>query len=303
MDLDVKGKVSNTKLPLSNGLHPLFEAISNSIHAIEEAKETNGLIEVDIVREKPLPGFSADDTTINLPISGFVIQDNGVGFNDANFKSFETSDSTRKKTKGGKGVGRFLWLKAFERVEIESIFDRSGKYFKRSFDFQLTEKGVDKELVEHTDATSRKTTIWLTGFKSEFRQHQSCPKSALTIARRIVEHFLESFILDTCPKIRISDNTEHSDFDLNDLFKRDMRLDVAAKDFQIKGKKFHITHVRLLVPHDLQHSISFCAHKRSVKTEVLSKTLPNLESALTEPDSELRNANKKMNLVEFGHVV
>ncbi len=253
---------------------------------LKRTKEKKGLIEVEVVRETPLRGLYGGDTSTNLPISGFVVQDNGVGFNDANFKSFETSDSTRKKTKGGKGVGRFLWLKAFDRVKVESVFDRDGTFFKRSFEFQLTEKGVDKEKVGKTDATSRKTTIWLTGFKSEFRQHQSCPKSAVTIARRIVEHFLESFILDTCPKIRVRDDTEQIDLDLNHLFKSEMRLDIAARDFQVKGQKFHITHVRLLVPQELQHSLAFCAHKRSVKTEVLSKTLPNLETALTDPEGE-----------------
>ena len=39
MGLDLAGKVGNTKLPLTNGLYPVFEAISNSIHAIDEASE------------------------------------------------------------------------------------------------------------------------------------------------------------------------------------------------------------------------------------------------------------------------
>ena len=45
MDLDLQGRISNTKLSLSNGLYPLFEAISNSIHSIEEAKWSNGQID------------------------------------------------------------------------------------------------------------------------------------------------------------------------------------------------------------------------------------------------------------------
>jgi hypothetical protein len=286
MDLDLKGRIGNTKLPLSNGLHPLFEAISNSIHAIEEAKEKKGIIEVEVVRLTPTQGLYGEDSSTNQPIVGFVVQDNGIGFTDANFQAFKTSDSTRKKTKGGKGVGRFLWLKAFDKVEIESIYEQGGTYYKRTFEFQLTEKGVDKEQVASVDATLRKTTVRLTGFKPDFRQHQSCPKSAVTIARRIVEHFLESFILDKCPKITVCDNTEQTDLDLNRLFTTEMRLDVVGKDFQIKGQKFHISHVRLLAPQELQHSLSFCAHKRSVKTEVLSKILPNLETALTEPEGE-----------------
>jgi anti-sigma regulatory factor (Ser/Thr protein kinase) len=126
MDLDLKGRIGNTKLPLSNGLHPLFEAISNSIHAMEEAKEKKGLIEVEVVRLTPTQGLYGEDSGTNQPIVGFVVQDNGIGFTDANFQAFKTSDSTRKKTKGGKGVGRFLWLKAFDRVEVESIYEQGG---------------------------------------------------------------------------------------------------------------------------------------------------------------------------------
>ncbi|WP_163370861.1 hypothetical protein [Endozoicomonas acroporae] len=39
---------------------------------------------------------------------------NGVGFNDANIASFETLDSDHKIDKGCRGIGRLLWLKAFD---------------------------------------------------------------------------------------------------------------------------------------------------------------------------------------------
>jgi hypothetical protein len=289
MELDLKGRINiNTKLPLSNGLHPLFEAISNSIHALEEIKEKKGFIEVEVVRQAPASDLFGEEPAANQPILGFVVHDNGIGFTDANFKSFQTSDTTKKRAKGGKGVGRFIWLKAFDRIEVESVFERGGKFFRRTFEFQLSDSGVEKEQVTEVAETSRKTIVRLIGLKAEYRQHQSCPKSAATIARRIVEHFLESFILDTCPKIRLRDDHEQSDIDLNQFFKTEMRLDVQSKDFQVKRQKFHVTHVRLLAPQDMQHSLSFCAHKRSVKTELLTKHLPNLETALAEPEGERR---------------
>src|SRR5229473_3117694 len=114
MDLDLKGRINNTKLPLSNGLHPVFEAIINSIHAIEETKEKGGLIEIEIIRDTTESGLMEDEAVANQPIIGFVVQDNGIGFTEGHFKSFQTSDTMTKRTKGGRGVGRFLWLKAFE---------------------------------------------------------------------------------------------------------------------------------------------------------------------------------------------
>jgi len=38
-------------------------------------------------------------------IDGFIIEDNGMGFNERNLNSFMESDSTYKADKGGKGVG------------------------------------------------------------------------------------------------------------------------------------------------------------------------------------------------------
>jgi len=217
MDLDLKGRINNTKLPLSNGLYPLFEAISNSIHAIEETKEKGCRIEVEIIRDTSQGGLIEGEPLLNQPIIGFVIHDNGVGFTDAHFKSFQTSDTTEKSKKGGKGVGRFLWLKAFDRVEIESVY-QDGTLRQRKFEFRLSDRGVENEQVAEVKDMPRKTTVRLIGFKTEYRQYPSCPKAATTAGRRIVEHFLQAFILDTCPRILLRDNYEQTDVDLNRLF-------------------------------------------------------------------------------------
>ena len=195
-------------------------------------------------------------------------------------------DGTKKLTKGGKGVGRFLWLRAFERVEVESVFENKKRLHKRTFEFRLSKSGVENEQVVAVADTPRKTAVHLLGFKAEHRQHSSCPKAAAIIGRRIVEHFLELFILETCPTIRLRDDQEETEIDLTNLFKTEMRLDVRGRDFQVKGLKFHATHARLLPPQDIPHSLSFCANNRSVRQETLSKHLPHLDAALAEPEGD-----------------
>lgn len=123
MDIDLEGRVRNTKLPLSRGLLPLFEAISNAIHSIEEAKTQSPEIVVEVVRDTSQGGLIDDEPLPNQPIESFVVRDNGIGFNKDNFKSFETSDSSKKQKKGGKGIGRFLWLKAFSKISVTSDFN------------------------------------------------------------------------------------------------------------------------------------------------------------------------------------
>lgn len=51
---DLEGKIRNTNLPGSHFLMPLFEAVVNSIHAIEDKEEKNGRIEILIYRETPI---------------------------------------------------------------------------------------------------------------------------------------------------------------------------------------------------------------------------------------------------------
>lgn len=101
---DLEGKVRNLPHFKSEALLPVFEAVVNSIQAIEErGKISKGTIDVRIVRD-------AQQTLSEITepgVTGFVITDNGIGFNDDNFESFQTSESSYKHAIGGKGVGRF----------------------------------------------------------------------------------------------------------------------------------------------------------------------------------------------------
>ena len=70
MLVDIVGKVRNTQLPLSKPLLPLYEAIINSIEAIEDANNTNGRIDVFIKREKG--GLEDRDGNVLDTIVGFA---------------------------------------------------------------------------------------------------------------------------------------------------------------------------------------------------------------------------------------
>lgn len=124
--IDLPGRVKNFELPRTKPLMPLFETIVNSIYAIEERQQNddkvNGYINIEIIREPQMRVQTEGiDSSIN-DITGFVVTDNGIGFDENNMKSFLQSDSTYRAEKGGKGVGRFAWLKAFKEADIESSF-------------------------------------------------------------------------------------------------------------------------------------------------------------------------------------
>ena len=125
----------------NRGLMPLFEAVQNSIHAIEDADlpVDTGRITVEIVRDPKKP-LEVDDSP-NRPgpasvpdICGFRIRDNGIGFTEHHMTSFETLDTDHRADIGGRGVGRLLWLKAFDRATLDSTyFDRTNRKARRRF--------------------------------------------------------------------------------------------------------------------------------------------------------------------------
>jgi signal transduction histidine kinase len=63
-------------------------------------------------------------------IASISVTDNGIGFTPDNIRSFETSDSRFKYQRGGKGVGRFIWIKMFETINVDSIVAK-GKSAER----------------------------------------------------------------------------------------------------------------------------------------------------------------------------
>ena len=97
-------------------LLPIFEAVSNSLDAITDRRR-RGTIRVTVLRVPELL-----DSSRGQPHT-FIVEDNGIGFNHENMAAFDELYSERKIRHGGKGRGRFAFLKVFEKVEISSTFE------------------------------------------------------------------------------------------------------------------------------------------------------------------------------------
>ena len=126
MKINFRGLVDLHVLPSTEPLLPLYEAIVNSIQSIEESGNKNGRIDIEIQRESQMQLFGESWET---DIENIIIRDNGIGFNQQNFESFDTYASDFKLGKGCKGVGRIMWLKAFSHVEINSSYESEGKFY------------------------------------------------------------------------------------------------------------------------------------------------------------------------------
>jgi hypothetical protein len=93
------GRVRNTSLPKSHSLLPLLEAVVNGLQAIDarfSEDVSGGRLKVTIERggqEEFDFGPAGPGRVALKPITGFLIEDNGVGFTTENMTSFETLDS------------------------------------------------------------------------------------------------------------------------------------------------------------------------------------------------------------------
>ena len=104
MKMNFKGLVDLHTLPKTTPLLPLYEAIINSIQSIEDAQISNGKIEIIVERDKQMNLFNQWETDIE----NIIIVDNGIGFDDENYNSFDTYASEYKIQKGCKGVVKVL---------------------------------------------------------------------------------------------------------------------------------------------------------------------------------------------------
>ena len=62
-----------------------------------------------------------------------------------------------KVSKGCKGIGRFLWLKAFTKVNIESVYCEKNRWLKRKFEFSADNGVEPEENVEGSSISEYKT--------------------------------------------------------------------------------------------------------------------------------------------------
>ncbi|MGA2085532.1 MAG: hypothetical protein ABSG60_08440, partial [Terracidiphilus sp.] len=192
MKVDIVGKVHNTGLPRSKPLLPVFEAVVNSLEAIEELTSISETPHIDI--------FAIREATLNEikgagAIHTFVVTDNGVGFNARNIDSFFTSDTRYKAGKGGKGLGRFLWLKAFSSAEIESHYIEDGKMWQQKFTF--TSDADQPPTPEPSSELKPTTVLRLIGMLDPYKE--ACPRNLFVISRRLIEHCLPFFIDPKAP--------------------------------------------------------------------------------------------------------
>jgi hypothetical protein len=276
MNFDLQGRVNNLKIPDRREaiLYCCFEAISNAVHAIEDRfgdqATTLGNISIDV------------DLSADHELQSVVISDNGIGLDSTNFQSFETCDSQKKILKGGKGVGRLLWLKVFDRTSIASSFaTESGQEFLK-FDFEIDKIDPIKNPIR-SDGAGRElgTSITFKHLRAEF--NVEIRPSAFV--RDVVLHFFSYFVSNSMPRVSLtirgrtkkSNKATIREIDLQSHIKINViSLVNDERSIQIGETQhpFQITHIfaNKKISNQLKNTILMSANRRVVeKNEIQNK--------------------------------
>lgn len=272
---DIKGIIRELALSPSDFLTPLYETVVNSIQAIEERKDDTqrGKIRIEIIRDTTQGSLFPNQSS--YPIQSIIVSDDGVGFTKVNYKSYSIAYSAKKQKLGGKGIGRFAALSVFSHISVDSIIETPKGNKRKTFELD-----VDSGLTSpnETDTkNSRKTIVSLSSINPDFVK-ASTKYSHEVIADCLLSHCVLFYINRTAPVIEILENDTiinlDSRFNPNDYVKESTRLTLGQHEFAF----FFVN------TNKKQHSLSYCANSRKVKSKKVTSILPIFSSAVSEHD-------------------
>jgi hypothetical protein len=202
-DLSFVGVLQDIKKS-KTALSPIFECFTNALEAIKikqnAAKTHKGEIVIKI---------NASETTVqSTELNSISIIDNGIGFNNEEFKRFNTFKLTNKGFKN-LGSGRIQYVHYFDTTTIKSVFEQDGNFFEREFvvskreDF-LKQNAIVKHRIckETSDITTGTTVVFSTllensGIYNDLNEN--------TLKEKILERYIHHFCYNKTklPKIKI----------------------------------------------------------------------------------------------------
>jgi hypothetical protein len=256
---DIVGRLRNMGLPDGKTavLYSVYEAVSNSVHAVvdkfgEDEAADEGQIEIGI----ELDGDGEVDR--------ISVKDNGVGFTPENLASFETSDSTLKYSRGGKGVGRLIWFKTFENIEVESVYAQGSRSRKISFSFDPM---LEESVQDLQKSAARDQASYTEIIISNLRESHGGRIRQASFMKDLALHFLPLYLADGLPQITLTYDGEErnlNEFIEEKILSRESRKVTADIDGAPQSLTFQHVFVDPTISKNLKNSYVLTAHGRVV---------------------------------------
>lgn len=264
--IDRLPKPTNT----ADAMQPLFEAVSNSIHSTQDRFQ-------GAVANKGRVVVTIETGRRQAPVK-IAVEDNGLGLDQTNFEAFTTTDTDNKIARGGKGVGRLLWLDCFESIAVTSTYIDEGTHKRRKFRFVLSltdqiqdyEEGQISGGADDTGVTVEFAGLRDNGYRAKF------PGRPAYVFQHFTSHFLPTFIGSRSPLITVhcGDETRHYPQEINSVIhRRETVNDIPTADFGLLT--LTLMECDKVASADLQgsHFVHFIAHDRTVHSQKIDGKL------------------------------
>ncbi|WP_406684300.1 ATP-binding protein [Seonamhaeicola sp. MEBiC1930] len=272
--INIQGTIDNIKSK-SNVYTPIIEAVVNSIDSITKKGIDDGRIEIQLIRDNQL---HIDDS--KPFIKGVVVRDNGDGFNSTNRESFDTFYSQEKKDIGGKGFGRFMFVKYFDNVSVKSVFRDGGGLKERAFDFGRKFEIIENEKISETESLDTYAEVSLLNLKDQ----KNFDKNIDTIARKLLDKLLIFFLRDDfkCPVILVKDD-DGTSIVLNDYLSAKNEIQLIGEQKFTLGENskdsilFKVKVFKMFFLGSQRSRVILTANNRAVTETNLHKYIPEFE--------------------------
>src|SRR5690606_27848059 len=152
--------------------------------------------------------YATETTVQSTEFSSLSITDNGIGFNDEEFKRFNTFKLTDKGFKN-LGSGRIQYVHYFDNTTVKSVFEKDGKYFEREFIVSKKENFTkENAIVKHryckdTEISSTETVDSFGGLLENSGVYNDLNEQ--TLKEKLLERYIHYFCYNKgkLPKIKI----------------------------------------------------------------------------------------------------
>lgn len=291
--INIQGTIDNIRSK-SNVYTPIVEAIVNSIDSIQKSKTKNGVVKIIVKRDAP--GLFHEKDQLSL-VRHVEIQDNGSGFTKENRDSFDTFYSDTKKDIGGKGFGRFLFLKYFNEVKVQSNYkETDNKNYLRTFTFGRKDEIIIGEKNVISETKKNNTIVYL----NHLQEDKPLEKELTTIARKLLEKLLIFFVSETavCPKIVLEDFGTKERIVLNDYLNQNKEITtLSTESFTIRkdAKKIYSFTAKIFKVYysKTDSKVILTGHNREVTDSTLHTYVPEFEDEFYDTFGDGAKATKK----------
>ncbi len=286
--IDLTAEVKRATLPdgLQGFLFPMYEAISNAFHSIEDRWEND-------LEDKGRLDVTFDDQAREV-----TIKDNGSGFDEANLSAFLTPLTGNKYERGGKGFGRFMAFKVYSRVFYSSGQKKpDGMLTKGCYRYDPFSNDDNLIVVKETDGAGAHphdcgVTVSMRSPKADFEDYfvlegkdRKHNHTAEDIVSAVLDHFLIEFIQKKVPKHFVL-TIQGATFNLYKYFHESLAVGGSRKEEVVIGTEtVEITfdYFKVGEEHAKKHRLYFYANNRA------ASDLENISSGLnSNPFTEMK---------------